>query len=152
MKLRHRPQCHLSCHICWPAPYTGRLLRNRYAETCLGRDDELEARTEEVGRESGAAREHGDFRRVARRTRWDWRCPDGSSNPFGRWRTGDAVGRPLKAKLSLSGARDVLLVKRFDRDKTQAGYRRARTVSALTTSNADFRERSDELPKLLKNN
>jgi serine/threonine-protein kinase HipA len=55
-------------------------------------------------------------------------------------------------KLSPSGARDVLLVKRFDRDKTQAGYRRARTVSALTTSNADFRERSDELPKLLKNN
>ena len=45
----------------WPAPYTGRLLRNRHAETWLGRENELEARMEEVGREYAAAREHGDF-------------------------------------------------------------------------------------------
>jgi hypothetical protein len=151
MKLRYRPQCHLSCHICWPAPYTGRLLRNRYAETCLGRDNELEARMEEVGREYAAAR----TRRFPPRGAPDTMGLEVSGRivqPFGRWRTGDAVGRPLKTKLSPSGARDVLLVKRFDRDKTQAGYRRVRTVSALTASNADFRERSDELPKLLKNN
>lgn len=33
--------------------------------------------------------------------------------------------------------RDVLLVKRFDREKTQAGYRRARMVSALTLLRAE---------------
>ena len=51
----------LSRRIRWPAPYTGRLLRNRHAETWLGRENELEARMEEVGREYAAAREHGDF-------------------------------------------------------------------------------------------
>jgi nitronate monooxygenase len=45
----------------WPAPYTGRLLRNRHAETWLGREVELEAQMEEVGREYAAARERGDF-------------------------------------------------------------------------------------------
>jgi serine/threonine-protein kinase HipA len=35
------------------------------------------------------------------------------------------------------GDRDVLLVKRFDREKTDAGYRRARMVSALTLLKAD---------------
>ncbi|MBU1358785.1 MAG: type II toxin-antitoxin system HipA family toxin [Gammaproteobacteria bacterium] len=33
--------------------------------------------------------------------------------------------------------RDVLLVKRFDRDRTQTGYRRARMISALTLLRAD---------------
>jgi serine/threonine-protein kinase HipA len=33
--------------------------------------------------------------------------------------------------------RDVLLVKRFDREKTEAGYRRARMVSALTLLRAE---------------
>jgi nitronate monooxygenase len=51
----------LSRRIRWPAPYTGRLLRNHHAETWLGRENELEARMEEVGREYAAAREHGDF-------------------------------------------------------------------------------------------
>ena len=51
----------LSRRIRWPAPYTGRLLRNRHAETWLGRESELEARMEEVGREYAAARERGDF-------------------------------------------------------------------------------------------
>lgn len=45
----------------WPGAYTGRLLRNRHAETWLGREDELEVRMEEVGREYAAARERGDF-------------------------------------------------------------------------------------------
>jgi nitronate monooxygenase len=51
----------LSRRIRWPAPYTGRLLRNRHAETWLGRENELEASMEEVGREYAAARERGDF-------------------------------------------------------------------------------------------
>ena len=45
----------------WPAPYTGRLLRNRHAETWLGREAELEARMQEVRRDYTAARERGDF-------------------------------------------------------------------------------------------
>jgi nitronate monooxygenase len=51
----------LSRQIRWPAQYTGRLLRNRHAETWLGRESELEARMEDVGREYAAARERGDF-------------------------------------------------------------------------------------------
>jgi nitronate monooxygenase len=51
----------LSRRMRWPAAYTGRLLRNRHAETWLGRESELEARMEEVGREYAAARERGDF-------------------------------------------------------------------------------------------
>jgi serine/threonine-protein kinase HipA len=35
------------------------------------------------------------------------------------------------------GARDVLLIKRFDREKTEAGYHRARMVSALTLLKTD---------------
>ena len=45
----------------WPSPYTGRLLRNRHAETWIGREAELEARMQEVGREYADARERGDF-------------------------------------------------------------------------------------------
>jgi nitronate monooxygenase len=51
----------LSRRMRWPSPYTGRLLRNRHAETWLGRESELEARMEEVGRDYAAARERGDF-------------------------------------------------------------------------------------------
>jgi nitronate monooxygenase len=51
----------LSRGIRWPATYTGRLLRNRHADTWLGRERELESRMEEVGREYAAARECGDF-------------------------------------------------------------------------------------------
>ena len=48
-------------HIGWPAPYTGRALRNRFVEHWLGRESELEAQWEEVGRDYAAARERGDF-------------------------------------------------------------------------------------------
>lgn len=51
----------LSRRMRWPAPYTGRLLRNRHAETWLGREIELEARMEEVGSEYAAARVRGNF-------------------------------------------------------------------------------------------
>ena len=51
----------LSRQVRWPAPYTGRLLRNKHAQTWLGRENELEARMAEVGREYAAAREQGDF-------------------------------------------------------------------------------------------
>src|SRR6266849_4765338 len=37
-----------------------------------------------------------------------------------------------ESKVVAVGARDVLLIKRFDREKTDAGYQRARMVSALT--------------------
>ena len=37
-----------------------------------------------------------------------------------------------ESKIVTVGGRDVLLVKRFDREKTGAGYHRARMVSALT--------------------
>jgi len=45
----------------WPAPYTGRVLRNRHAERWLGREAELEARVEEVAHDYAEARERGDF-------------------------------------------------------------------------------------------
>ena len=45
----------------WPAPYTGRVLRNRHAERWLGREAELEARAEEVAHDYAEARESGDF-------------------------------------------------------------------------------------------
>jgi nitronate monooxygenase len=45
----------------WPAPYTGRVLRNRHVERWLDREDELEADAEEVARDYAAARERGDF-------------------------------------------------------------------------------------------
>ncbi len=51
----------LSRRIRWPSRYTGRLLRNRHAETWHGRESELETRMEEVGREYAAARDRGDF-------------------------------------------------------------------------------------------
>ena len=51
----------LSRGIRWPHPYTGRLLRNRHADTWLGRESELESRMDDVGREYAAARERGDF-------------------------------------------------------------------------------------------
>ncbi|MHB1765925.1 MAG: type II toxin-antitoxin system HipA family toxin [Gammaproteobacteria bacterium] len=37
-----------------------------------------------------------------------------------------------ESRIETVGARDVLLVKRFDREKTSTGYRRARMVSGLT--------------------
>jgi serine/threonine-protein kinase HipA len=40
--------------------------------------------------------------------------------------------------------RDVLLVKRFDREKTEAGYRRARMISALTLLRAEDTHQSRE--------
>jgi len=45
----------------WPAPYTGRVLRNRHAEAWLGREIELEARIDEIARDYAAAGERGDF-------------------------------------------------------------------------------------------
>ena len=44
-----------------PAPYTGRVLRNRHAERWLGHEAELEARVEEVAHDCAEARERGDF-------------------------------------------------------------------------------------------
>jgi serine/threonine-protein kinase HipA len=41
------------------------------------------------------------------------------------------------SKVVTIGGRDVLMVKRFDREKTAAGYHRARMVSALTLLRAD---------------
>ena len=51
----------------------------------------------------------------------------------------------VESKVVSIGARDVLLVKRFDRERTQAGYRRARMVSALTLL------RTDDSPQLREN-
>jgi len=51
----------LSRQMRWPPQYTGRLLRNRHAETWLGREDELASRMDEVGPQYAAARERGDF-------------------------------------------------------------------------------------------
>jgi len=42
-----------------------------------------------------------------------------------------------ESKIVSIGGRDVLLVKRFDREKTEAGYQRARMVSALTLLRTD---------------
>jgi len=42
-----------------------------------------------------------------------------------------------ESKLVAIGGRDVLLVKRFDREKTNVGYQRARMVSALTLLKAE---------------
>jgi serine/threonine-protein kinase HipA len=41
------------------------------------------------------------------------------------------------SKVVTIGGRDVLMVKRFDREKTKAGYQRARMISALTLLRAD---------------
>ena len=46
-----------------------------------------------------------------------------------------------ESKVTQIGDRDALLVKRFDREKTEAGYRRARMLSALTLLRADENER-----------
>jgi nitronate monooxygenase len=45
----------------WPEPYTGRVIRNRLTERWVGREAELEAQAEEVGRDYLAARTRGDF-------------------------------------------------------------------------------------------
>lgn len=42
-----------------------------------------------------------------------------------------------ESKIVSIGAQDVLLIKRFDREKTEAGYQRARMVSALTSLKTD---------------
>ena len=48
--------------------------------------------------------------------------------------------RAASSKLATIADRDVLLVKRFDREKAEAGYRRARMLSALTLLRADENE------------
>ena len=45
----------------WPEPYTGRVLRNRLADTWVGREAELAANADTVAREYAAARARGDF-------------------------------------------------------------------------------------------
>jgi nitronate monooxygenase len=45
----------------WPSPYTGRVLRNRFAERWLGREAELQKNAEQAAHEYNAARERGDF-------------------------------------------------------------------------------------------
>jgi len=55
-----------------------------------------------------------------------------------------------ESKVVSVGARDVLLVKRFDRANTDAGYRRARMVSALTLLRAeDSAQRRDRWSYIL---
>lgn len=49
--------------------------------------------------------------------------------------------RSAVSKRVTIGDRDALLVKRFDREKTENGYRRARMLSALTLLRADENER-----------
>ena len=49
--------------------------------------------------------------------------------------------RTAQSRVTGIGNRDALLVKRFDREKTEAGYRRARMLSALTLLRADEHER-----------
>ena len=49
--------------------------------------------------------------------------------------------RTAQTRITRIGDRDALLVKRFDREKTEAGYRRARMLSALTLLRADENER-----------
>lgn len=45
--------------------------------------------------------------------------------------------RAAESKVETIGGRDVLFVKRFDRDRTEGGYRRARMLSALTLLRAE---------------
>jgi len=45
----------------WPEPYTGRVLRNRLADTWVGREAELAANADTVARAYAAARARGDF-------------------------------------------------------------------------------------------
>ncbi|MEW8508994.1 MAG: HipA domain-containing protein [Candidatus Thiodiazotropha sp.] len=49
-----------------------------------------------------------------------------------------------ESKLTTIGDRDALLVKRFDREKTEEGYRRARMLSALTLLRAEDRAEERE--------
>lgn len=49
--------------------------------------------------------------------------------------------RTAATRITRIGNRDALLVQRFDREKTEAGYRRARMLSALTLLRADENER-----------
>ena len=50
---------------------------------------------------------------------------------------GECGVQTAESRLETIGDRDVLLVKRFDREKVDAGYRRARMLSALTLLRAD---------------
>jgi serine/threonine-protein kinase HipA len=49
-----------------------------------------------------------------------------------------------ESKVVSVGSRDVLLVKRFDRQKTNAGYQRSRMLSALTLLRAEDSPQSRE--------
>ena len=49
--------------------------------------------------------------------------------------------RTAESRVTRIGDRDALLVKRFDRQKTETGYRRARMLSALTLLRTDENER-----------
>ena len=49
--------------------------------------------------------------------------------------------RTAESRVTRIGDRDALFVKRFDREKTETGYRRARMLSALTLLRADENER-----------
>ncbi len=44
---------------------------------------------------------------------------------------------PAESRLAIIGDRDALLVRRFDREKTETGYQRARMLSALTLLRAE---------------
>ena len=50
---------------------------------------------------------------------------------------GDCGIRTADSKVITIGDRDVLMVKRFDREHTEEGYRRGRMLSALTLLRAD---------------
>jgi nitronate monooxygenase len=51
----------LSRRNLWPKPYTGRVLRNAHLQHWLGREVELEEKSEEVERDYALARKRGDF-------------------------------------------------------------------------------------------
>jgi nitronate monooxygenase len=51
----------ISRRVRWPAPYTGRVLRNPHLDRWLGHEDELESKAEEVSRAYATARQAADF-------------------------------------------------------------------------------------------
>ncbi len=52
--------------------------------------------------------------------------------------------KTAESGITTIGGRDVLLVKRFDRDKTEEGYTRSRMISALTVLRSEDNHRSRE--------
>jgi nitronate monooxygenase len=45
----------------WPEPYTGRVLRNGFADRWVGHEADMETQGEAIGEDYAAARQRGDF-------------------------------------------------------------------------------------------